>query len=93
MSIQEELLESNQPKSWPEIHLGLSWKKMILIATFVIIIGIYLGNLFFGKNSVDALWQIQEYESSLAQEVKQLKQENALMQKEYFELKEITTSE
>ena len=66
---------------------------MILIASFVIIIGIYLGNIFFGKNSVDALWQIQEYESSLAQEVKQLKQENALMQKEYFELKEITTSE
>lgn len=93
MSEKEELFSDDMPQSWPEIHLGLSWKKIILIASFVIIIGIYLGNLFFGKNSIDALWQIQEYESSLAHEVKQLKQENALMQKEYFELKEITTSE
>ena len=93
MSEQEELLSADLPQSWPEIHLGLSWKKIIFIASFVIIIGVYLGNLFFGKNSVDALWQLQEYESSLAQEVKQLKQENALMQKEYFELEEITTSE
>lgn len=93
MNEQEELLSADSNQSWPEIHLGLSWKKMILIASFVIIIGIYLGNLFFGKNSLDALWQIQAYESSLAEEVKQLKQENALMQKEYFELKEITASE
>ena len=93
MSEQEELLTTELQQSWPEVHLGLSWKKIILIASFVIIIGIYLGNLFFGENSIDALWQIQEYESSLAQEVKQLKEENALMQKEYFELKEITTGE
>ena len=93
MNEQEELLSDDTPTSWPEIYLGLSWKKIIVIAIFVIIIGVYLGTLFFGKNSVDALWQLQEYESSLSTEVKQLKQDNALMQKEYFELKEITTSE
>jgi hypothetical protein len=93
MNEQDELLSHDAPSSWPEVHLGLSWKKIIVIASLVIIIGVYLGNLFFGKNSVDALWRLLEYENSLATEVKQLKKENALMQKEYFELKEITTSE
>ena len=93
MNEQEELLSHDTKASWSEIHLGLSWKKIIVIAILVIIIGVYLGNLFFGKNSLDALWRLQEYENSLSTEVKQLKQDNALMQKEYFELKEITTSE
>lgn len=93
MKEQEELLSQDRVLSWPEIHLGLSWKKIIIITSLVIIIGIYMGNLFFGKNSLDALWQLQEYEGSLSSGVKQLKQENALMQKEYFELKEITTKD
>ncbi len=93
MSEQEELLSDETSLSWSEKYLGLSLKKIIVIAVLVIVIGIYLGNLFFGKNSLDALWHLQEYEQSLASEVKQLKNENALMQKEYFELKEITTSE
>ena len=93
MNEQDELLSRDSSVSWPESHLGLSWKKIIVIASCVIVIGIYLGNIFFGKNSVDALWRLQEYENTLSSEVEQLKSENALMQKEYFELKEITTSE
>ena len=93
MTEQEELLHDDAVQNWPEAYLGLTWKKIIIIALLVVIIGVYLGNLFFGKNSIDALWQIQEYESSLSTEVKQLKEDNALMQKEYFELKEITTGE
>lgn len=93
MTEQEELLHDDVVQTWPEIYLGLSWKKIIVIALLVILIGVYLGILFFGKNSLDALWQIQEYESSLSSEVKQLKEDNALMQKEYFELKEITRGE
>jgi hypothetical protein len=93
MKEQEELLADDLPKTWPEIHLGLTWKRITLIAVLVILAGVYLGNLFFGANSLDAMWQIQEYESTLSQEVKQLKEDNALMQKEYFELKEITNGE
>ena len=93
MKEQEELLSPDLPASWPEIHLGLSWKRIIFIALVVIATGVYLGDLFFGKNSVDAMWQIQEYEETLKLEVKMLKEDNALMQKEYFELKEITKGE
>ncbi len=90
MTEQEALLSQEEPKNWAEQHFGLGWGKVITIAIIVITIGIYIGNLLFGNNSLEALLQLQEYESTLTSEVKKLKEENALMQKEYFELKEIT---
>ena len=91
--MSENLFEQDIPKGLPQKYLGLSWGKIILIAFMVIVAGIYIGNLLFGNHSVEALIQLQEYESGLKTKVKTLKEENALMQKEYFELKELTPQE
>ena len=88
-----EVLEEDIDNSLSGKYLGLRNSTLAVIATFVIGVGIYLGILLFGENSVDAYIQLQTYEEGLKEEVKALKQENAQMQKEYFELKEITSGE
>lgn len=91
--MKEELFDETKPPSWPQKYLGLSWGKIIVIALLVVVSGVYLGNLLFGTNSLSALLQLQEYEAGLKSQVTRLKSENALMQKEYFELKELTPQE
>ena len=91
--MSENLFEQEPPKGLSQKYLGLSWSKIFLIALMVVVAGVYIGNLLFGNHSVEALIQLQEYESGLKTKVKTLKEENALMQKEYFELKELTPQE
>jgi hypothetical protein len=70
-------------------YLGLSWQKLGLLAFIVIISGIYIGIILFGENSLQVLLNLEEYEVFLQDEVTQLKVENASLQKELFELKEL----
>ena len=91
--MHEELLNDDIPKTLPEKFLGISWTRLLVIAMIVITFGIYIGNLLFGDNSLAAFLELQEYQETLGDEVKKLKEENALMQKEYFELKELTIQE
>ena len=70
-------------------YLGLSWQKLGLLAFLVIISGIYIGIILFGENSLQVLLNLEEYEVFLQDEVTQLKSENASLQKELFELKEL----
>ncbi|HIE34731.1 MAG TPA: septum formation initiator [Campylobacterales bacterium] len=61
-----------------------------LAAFFLIVaVGVYIGNILFGKDSLEVLIDIQNKEMSLRQEVQRLKEENEKLQKEYFELKEL----
>ena len=76
-----------------ERYIGFSGKTLSIIAIFVVLVGMYIGVILFGENSVEAFIQLQEYEEHLDQKVSQLKQENAQIQKEYFELKQITSGE
>ena len=43
--------------------------------------------MLFGKSSLDVLLDLQSDRSALEQSVERLKNENAILQKEYFELK------
>lgn len=90
MQEKDALLDVDTGSNWVEKNLGLSVKSLVIITLVVSVIGIYIGNLLFGDNSLESLIQLQDYEESLIEEVSRLKSENALMQKEYFELKEIT---
>ena len=91
--MHEELLKDDIPKTLAQKYLGISWKRLIVISVIVIAFGIYIGDLLFGDNSLTAFLDLQEYQENLGSEVKKLKEENALMQKEYFELKELTIQE
>jgi hypothetical protein len=58
---------------------------------FIVIgFGVYLGMLLYGTNSLEVLFGLQDYEAYLQGEVHRLKNENAELQREYFELKEIS---
>ncbi len=88
---QEELFEEiDTSQSVTQKYLGLSLKKFFLLFALVIFLGIYLGILLYGTNSLEVLFGLQDYENYLQDEVVHLKKENAQLQREYFELKEIS---
>ncbi len=74
-------------ESASERYFGLSWAKLFIALVLVIFLGIYIGVLLFGENSLEVLFQLEEYEDYLTSETDRLKLENAALQKEYFELK------
>jgi len=61
--------------------------KIFTLLVVVIGFGIYVGDMLFGKSSLDVLLDLQSDRSALEQSVERLKNENAILQKEYFELK------
>lgn len=80
-------------RSLTERYLGLSWAKFLSLVLVVISIGIYIGVLLFGDNSLQVLLQVDSYEEYLKDEIVRLKEENAMLQKEYFELELIDPDE
>jgi len=87
----EELFEEiDTNESITQKYLGLSLRKFFFLFFIVVSLGIYLGILLYGTNSLEILYGLQEYESYLQDEVVRLKNENAELQREYFELKEIS---
>ena len=78
-----------QTQSFPEHYLGLSWAKLSIAVVLIVALGIYLGILLFGDNSLQVLIELEEYETYLKEDIERLKSENAAMQKEYFELREL----
>ena len=88
---KEELFEEiDTSQSVTQKYLGLSLKKFFLLFALVIFLGIYLGILLYGTNSLEVLFGLQDYENYLQDQVVHLKKENAQLQREYFELKEIS---
>ncbi len=62
-----------------------------IFALFVVVIGfgIYIGDMLFGNSSLDVLLNLQSEKEILQKSIEALKQENAILQKEYFELKDL----
>jgi len=88
---QEELYEEiDTTQSVTQKYLGLSIGKFLLLFLLVIFLGVYLGVLLYGTSSLEVLFGLQDYENYLTSEVIRLKSENADLQREYFELKEIS---
>jgi len=88
---KEELFEEiDTSQTITQKYLGLSLKKFFLLFALVIALGVYLGVLLYGTNSLQVLFGLQDYENYLHNEVVRLKKENAQLQREYFELKEIS---
>ena len=88
---REELYEEiDTQESITQKYLGLSLGKFFLLVSLIIVLGIYLGVLLYGTNSLEVLFGLQDYENYLQDEVVRLKTDNAELQREYFELKEIS---
>lgn len=57
------------------------------LTIFVLAAGIYVGNTLFGKRSLDVMLDLYAQRDTLKHEVSKLQEQNAALQKEYFELK------
>ncbi len=89
--MQEELYEDiDNSQNITEQYLGLSLHRFLIFLLIVSAIGIYLGILLYGTNSLEVFFGLQDYEIYLQDEVHRLRDENAELQREYFELKEIS---
>ncbi len=88
---EEELYEEiDNTQSITQVYFGLSLTKFITLLFIVLTFGVYLGTILYGSNSLEVLFGLQEYETYLQDGVHKLKEENAELQREYFELKEIS---
>jgi len=67
----------------------LFYIKILSLVVVVAGFGIYVGDLLFGKSSLDVLLNLQADKGTLSRKVVNLKNENAILQKEYFELKDL----
>jgi cell division protein FtsB len=63
--------------------------KIILVVLLSFLFGIYIYNLLFGEKSFSRMIDLQKEYKILDKNVKNLKKENTILQKEYFELKEL----
>ncbi|MCX6072824.1 MAG: hypothetical protein NTY39_00690 [Campylobacterales bacterium] len=80
---------SNVYQSFSERRFGLSTSKFLLVSGLVGGMLFYLGVLIFGNNSILVLIHLEEYQNFLIDDIERLKNENASLQKQYFELKEL----
>ena len=87
---EKEELEVELSQDIIQRYLGLTTKTFFFLVVGVILMGIYIGIILYGKNSIGVLFKLQAYESFLKDDIKRLKTQNAALQKEYFELKEIS---
>jgi cell division protein FtsB len=85
-----ELLEEFEDETTKETKKEPSFYFKILTLVVIIIgFGIYVGDMLFGKSSLDVLLNLQEAKEQYKLGVEKLKEENAILQKEYFELKDL----
>jgi len=74
-----------------------SINKFIIVTAISIAVTLFLANhvaeLLFGKNSIEVYTSLNKKETYLKAEIKRLQQDNARLQKEYFELKNLEPEE
>jgi cell division protein FtsB len=84
-----EILEELDSKKESSKRGTLFYLKIAFLIFIVISFGIYVGDLLFGKSSLDVLLSLQNDKEVLKKNVHNLKEQNAILQKEYFELRDL----
>ncbi len=87
--VPENLLKEDTLK---EVDTG-SIMFPLFIALAVVMAALFVGEMLFGKNSLEVYLNLQKNEVSLEKKIYNLKNQNAALQKKYFELKNIMPSE
>jgi len=68
---------------------GIPLERLAFAFLAVVVLGIYAGILLFGPNSLTILLGLEEQRAAYEKHIKRLKAQNAALQKEYFELKQL----
>ena len=87
--MNEIIEELDPPPNQSPLDISGSAKKALAVFAVLLIIALYVANLFFGQNSVPALWRLTEQRDHLKQEIERIKSQNAMYQKELFELEKL----
>ena len=72
---------------------GLSLRTLLIATIGILLLGIYIGILVYGENSLNVLQHLKVKKQALQEEAQILKTENQKLQKEYFELKQLEPKE
>ena len=72
---------------------GLSLRTLLIATIGILLLGIYIGILVYGENSLKVLQHLKVKKQALQEEAQILKTENQKLQKEYFELKQLEPKE
>jgi cell division protein FtsB len=64
----------------------------LFIALMVMMTALFIGELLFGKNSLEVYQNLQKDKKILSQKIVKIKNQNANLQKQYFELKGLMPS-
>jgi len=67
--------------------------KLFFLIFIIISLAIYVGFLIYGNRGLNRLIELEQNKEVLQKAVDNLKQENVLLQKKFFELKEIEDGE
>jgi len=78
------------PKRERAEWFGFSLRSLFLIIVGIFLFGFYVGVLLFGENSLEVLNGLYREKAELLQEKHRLQSENQRLQKQYFELLQIT---
>lgn len=84
VSDTDEIAQKPSHREEKQSSLAVFWLILLLA---VLILGVYIGTLFFGTNSLEVLLELRKKENELSYRVERLRSDNAQLQKEYFELK------
>lgn len=66
---------------------------IIISVSFTIFLAAHVHDLYFGKNSYEVYDKLKDRKENLEKDIRRLQLENAHLQKEYFELKNLEPEE
>ncbi len=64
----------------------------LFLALLAVMSALFIGEMLFGKNSLEVYLALEKDQKILEKKINDLKNQNAALQKEYFELKNIMPS-
>ena len=69
-----------------ETLAGVSLKTLLITVLVLLLLGIYIGVVIYGENSLSALYRLKAKQEALAKQKERLQHQNMQLQKHYFEL-------
>jgi cell division protein FtsB len=65
----------------------------LLLGLSIVMIAMFIGDMLFGKNSLEVYLALEKQQAILGKKIYQIKNQNAMLQKKYFELKNVMPEE
>ncbi|WP_121021864.1 hypothetical protein [Helicobacter vulpis] len=70
-------------------QLAYLYRYVLFLFAGLVLLGLYIGGLLFGESSFEVLGALKDKQANLQASVQNLQYENAKLQKQLFELKEL----